>query len=282
MNTNKHEYPKIAADARRCTPISYFLFPIRVYLRSSAATFRILVFIRVHSWLRRLLVASIALATALSAATVHGRVEIVSSKDPGVRKHSDFSGVVVWLDPVSGALPLPQPRKAEMMQRGKRFTPHVLAITVGSTVDFPNYDPIFHNAFSNYDGQVFDVGLYPPGTTRSVPFRKEGIVRIFCDIHPTMSAIIVVLRSPYYGVSASNGEFSIANVPPGAYRLHVFHERATQQTLNELTRTVDVTAADIALGNLTVSESGYLLIPHKNKYGKDYPVAAGTYSGSKP
>jgi plastocyanin len=246
------------------------------------------VFIRVHSWLRlfprlkRAMVAMLAIATVLSAATVHGRVEIVSSKDPGVRKHSDFSGVVVWLDPISGTLPSPQPRKAEMVQRGKRFTPHVLAIAVGSTVDFPNFDPIFHNAFSNYDGQVFDVGLYPPGTTRSVPFRKEGIVRIFCDIHPTMSAIIVVVRSPYYAVSANNGEFSIANVPPGAYRLHIFHERATQQTLNELTRTVDVTGADVALGNLTVSESGYLLLPHKNKYGKDYPAASGTYSGSKP
>ncbi len=82
--------------------------------------------------------------------------------------------------------------------------------------------------------------------------------------------------------SASNGELSIADVLPGAYRLHIFHERATQQTLNELTRTVDVTGADVALGNLTVSESGYLLISHKNKYGKDYPAAAGTYSGSKP
>lgn len=121
----------------------------------------------------------------------------MSPKDPSVRKHSDFSGVVVWLDPVAGAPPWPKPRTAEMVQRAKRFIPHVLAITVGSTADFPNYDPIFHNAFSNYDGQVFDVGLYPPGTTRSVPFRKEGIVRIFCDIHPTMSAIIVVLRSPY-------------------------------------------------------------------------------------
>src|SRR5579864_6889222 len=139
-----------------------------------------------HEWPKRVIVALIAVTTTLRGATVQGRVEIVSSKDPGVRKHSDFSGVVVWLDPVSGALPLPTPRKAEMVQSGKRFTPHVLAITVGSTVDFPNYDPIFHNAFSNYDGQIFDVGLYPPGTKQTVPFRKEGIVRIFCNIHPTM------------------------------------------------------------------------------------------------
>jgi plastocyanin len=228
----------------------------------------------------KILMGVIALAAGLNGATVHGRVEIVSSKDPGVRKHSDFSGVVVWLDPVSGALPVPQPRKAEMVQRGKRFTPHVLAITVGSTVDFPNLDPIFHNAFSNYDGQVFDVGLYPPGTTRSVPFRKEGIVRIFCDIHPTMSAIIVVLRSPYYAVSGRDGAFSIAGVPEGSYRLHVFHERATEQTLKALERTIEV-SGDVTLPKITVSESGYLVLPHKNKFGKDYPPDAGSYAGTK-
>jgi len=221
-------------------------------------------------------------ATILPAATVHGRVEIVSSKDPDVRKHSDFSGVVVWLDPVSGALPAPRPGKAEMVQKGKRFTPHVLAITVGTAVEFPNYDPIFHNAFSNYDGQVFDVGLYPPGATRTVPFKKEGIVRIFCNIHPTMSAVIVVLRSPYFAVSAKDGEFSTADVPPGSYRLHVFHERSTEQKLNDLVRTVEVAAAGVTLPNLTVSENGYLVVPHKNKYGKDYPADAGSYSGIKP
>ncbi len=231
--------------------------------------------------MNKILMGVIALAAGLNGATVHGRVEIVSSKDPDVRKHADFSGVAVWLDPISGGAPLPKPRKAEMVQQGKRFLPHVLAITVGSTVDFPNYDPIFHNAFSNYDGQVFDVGLYPPGTTRTVPFRKEGIVRIFCNIHPTMSAIIIVLRSPYYAVSAKNGEFSIANVPPGQYRLHVFHERATEQTLHDLERTVDVAAADTGLPSITVSESGYLLVPHKNKFGKDYPAGAGSYSGTK-
>jgi plastocyanin len=229
----------------------------------------------------RTLVVLMGVATVMQAATVHGRVEIVSSKDPDVRKHSDYSGIVVWLDPVSGTWTLPKPRKAEMVQQGKRFIPHVLPITVGSTVDFPNYDPIFHNAFSNYDGQVFDVGLYPPGTHRTVPFRREGNVRIFCNIHPTMSAVIVVLRSPYYAVSAKNGEFSIANVPPGQYRLRVFHERATEQTLHDLERTVDVAAADTGLPSITVSESGFLLVPHKNKFGKDYPSSTGTYSGIK-
>ena len=170
------------------------------------------------------------------------------------------------------------------MQRNKRFTPHVLPIAVGTTVDFPNFDPIYHNAFSNFDGQIFDVGLYPPGTTRSILFRREGIVRVFCNIHPTMSAVIVVLSSPYFTTSAKTGDFTIANLPPGSYRLHVFHERATQQTLDALDANRRCfTDGAVEAGAISVSETGFLLLPHKNKYGKDYPPAdSGTYSGVKP
>jgi len=96
-----------------------------------------------------------------------------------------------------------------------------------------------------------------------------------------MSAIIVVLRSPYYAVSGATANFRSPMCRRGAYRLHVFHERATQQTLNELTRTVDVAAPTLLWATLPFPKSGYLLLPHKNKYGKDYPAAAGTYSGSK-
>ena len=81
-----------------------------------------------------------------------------------------------------------------MLQKGKMFTPHILPIMTGTTVDFPNSDPIFHNAFSSYNGQIFDVGLYPPGTSKSVRFTRPGVVRVFCNIHPTMSAIILVLE----------------------------------------------------------------------------------------
>ena len=92
-----------------------------------------------------------------------------------------------------------------MLQKNKTFTPHVLAITVGTMVDFPNRDFIFHNAFSNYNGETFDIGLYPPRTTKSIAFTRDGVVRVFCNIHPTMSAVIVVLKSPYFAVSDQNG-----------------------------------------------------------------------------
>lgn len=227
--------------------------------------------------------AALLLAGLAPAANVTGKVELVLSQDPKVRKHSDFSGVVVWLEPLSGAPVIPaRLRHAEMVQKDKTFTPHVLPVLVGTTVDFPNYDPIFHNAFSNYNGQIFDIGLYAPGTTRSIAFRREGVVRVFCNIHPTMSAVIVVLRSPYFSVSTKNGSLSIPDVPPGSYRVHVFHERATEQTLNALTRVVEISDEHSQLPPLSVSESGYLQLPHNNKYGKDYPSAEGGYLGPKP
>jgi plastocyanin len=222
------------------------------------------------------------LLSVSAAATVSGHVELVSSHDPNVRKHTDYSGVVVWLEPVSGTPVIPAAAgRAQMVQKNKTFTPHVLAITVGTVVDFPNFDPIFHNAFSNYNGQVFDIGLYPPGTTRSLAFRREGVVRVFCNIHPTMSAVIVVLKSPHFATSGKNGVFEIEHVPAGSYRTHVFHERAAEQTLSPLTRTIEVGDGPLELALIQISETGYLEVPHKNKFGKDYPPAndSGVYSG---
>jgi plastocyanin len=227
----------------------------------------------------------LALAAVARAAAVTGQVELVSSRDPNVRKHTDYSGVVVWLEPASESALIPTASAhAQMVQKNKRFTPHVLAITRGTIVDFPNFDPIFHNAFSNYNGQVFDIGLYAPGATRSIGFRRDGVVRVFCNIHPSMSAVIVVLRSPYFAVSGKNGAFQIADVPPGAYRLHVFHERSTEQTLAALTHPLDIGAAPQELAPIQVSESGYLELPHKNKFGKEYPPDSGSsgYTGVLP
>ena len=229
-------------------------------------------------------VCAILCAFPARAGTVTGHVDLVFSQDPNVRKHLDYSGVVVRLEPLDVTPTLPRAKRAEMVQKNKTFIPHVLAITVGTTVDFPNHDPIFHNAFSNYNGQIFDVSLYPPGSSRSITFQREGVVRVFCNIHPAMSAVIAVLKSPYFSVSGKNGSLQFVGVPAGSYRMHVFHERATDQTLNALTRIVEVTSDGAQLPPISVSESGYLQLPHKNKYGKDYPAAtdSGSYVGPKP
>jgi plastocyanin len=228
---------------------------------------------------RSLICFSLAGAVAYGA-HVSGSVALRDSKDPAVRKGNDYSGVVIWLDPVSGPAPAQVANKrARMVQKDKTFTPHVLAIPVGGTVDFPNFDPIFHNAFSNYNGQVFDVGLYPPSSSRAVRFTRAGVVRVFCNIHANMSAIIAVLGTPWYAVTQRDGSFRIADVPPGEYTMRVFHERASQAALDALTRRIAVPQNGAELGPISISESGYLAIPHKNKYGREYPPAADTGEG---
>lgn len=208
---------------------------------------------------------------ALLGATFSGRVQLRDSKDPNVRKRLDYSGVVLWLEPLAAPAPEIKPARAKMIQKDKTFIPHILAVAAGTTVDFPNYDPIFHNAFSNYDGQIFDIGLYPPGSTRSVRFTRPGVVRIFCNIHATMSAVIVVVPTPWFSVTAKDGSFSIHGLPAGLYRLELFHERATKATLDRLATEVSITDAVETLPPITISESGYLSVPHKNKYGHEYP-----------
>ncbi len=233
-------------------------------------------------WVSRIVFSLLLLAPA-TAADVSGAVQLLHSRIPAVRKGRDYSGVVVWLDPLDGepeAHPQQRQMSLTMEQKNKRFTPHLLAAPVGATVRFPNFDPIFHSAFSNFSGQIFDFGLYAPGTSRTVKFTRPGVIHIFCNIHPSMSAIIVVLKFPWFAVSEQSGAFTIHDVPDGEYRLRLFHERATQEALDQLERRLKVSGHNIALPPLSISESGYLELPHKNKYGLDYPPESnsGTYS----
>jgi hypothetical protein len=156
------------------------------------------------------------------------------------------------------------------VQKNKRFTPHVLVVPVGSVVEFPNLDPFFHNVFSLFDGKRFDLGLYEAGSTRTVRFNAVGISYIFCNIHPEMSAVVVVVKTPYYGISNGLGEVSIRNLPPGRYELNVWHERCLPDTLKAAVREVVVPSDSPSLGEIRLAESGDLLKNHKNKYGRDY------------
>lgn len=215
-------------------------------------------------------------AGVLGAAAVSGKIELADA-----RKGASAAGVVVWLEPVNPRGPAPTGRYV-LDQRNKRFLPHVMAVPVGSQVDFPNHDPIFHNAFSNFAGQPFDTGLYAPGTSQRITFRRAGVIRVFCNIHAQMSAVIVVVPTQYFTTSTANGAFRINNVPPGDYTLRVFHERATEQTLERLERRINI-ADDADLAPIRISESGYLEVGHKNKLGRDYPPQAreGAYGVPK-
>ncbi|HTT63925.1 MAG TPA: carboxypeptidase regulatory-like domain-containing protein [Bryobacteraceae bacterium] len=234
-------------------------------------------------WLWRICFSGLWLWPAWCA-TVTGAVVLTDSRDPGVRRNKDFKDVVVWLEPANREAPHRIPlRHFKMVQKNKHFNPHVLAIPVGATVDFPNEDPIFHNVFSNYSGQIFDLSLYRPYTSRDVVFTRPGIVRVFCNIHPTMSAVIAVLDTPWFAVSKASGEFAIRDVPPGNYRLHIFHERATDETLQGLVQAVSVeSGTPKVLPAIRISETGYIPAPHKNKWDKDYPPVIDDQPAYRP
>jgi plastocyanin len=127
--------------------------------------------------------------------------------------------VVVWLDGVSGPAPTPAPRvRVVLDQRNMAFLPHVLAVRVGTRVEMPNNDRVFHNVFSFKDGKRFDLGLYPVGTSKVVEFDRPGISRIFCNIHPTMAAYVMAVDASHFAVSGADGRFNIAGVPAGRYQ----------------------------------------------------------------
>jgi plastocyanin len=175
----------------------------------------------------------------------------------------------VWLAPVGGSPP-PKPVDAVLRQKNKAFEPHLLVITRGSTVQFPNLDPWFHNVFSLFNGKKFDLGLYEAGSSRTVHFDREGVSYIFCNIHPEMSAVVVVVSSPYYAVAEKGGEFSVADVPPGRYILRVWAENSLPETLEALSREVDLNGSIQSVGTLRVRQADSANALHKNKYGQDY------------
>jgi plastocyanin len=190
----------------------------------------------------------------------------------GAAHVSPSNSTVVWLTPIggdaNGGATVP-PMRAVLRQKNKTFEPHMLVVTRGSAVDFPNLDPWFHNVFSLFNGKRFDLGLYEAGTTRTVHFDREGVSYIFCNIHPEMSAVVVVLPSQYFAIPDKQGEFAISSVPAGRYTLHVWNENALPAALQALSRAVDVSAASHALGTIHIQVTT-APTQHKNKYGQDY------------
>jgi plastocyanin len=152
----------------------------------------------------------------------------------GIPRHDpppvpEIRNVVVYLKDVAfrGALPV---STSDMRQEHETFVPHVLAITRGSTVAFPNADPIFHNVFSLSRVASFDLGRYPQGQARSRTFQTAGLVKLYCRIHSQMSAAILVLDHPYFATPNDDGTFRLPEVPPGTYTVVGWHERVGERT----------------------------------------------------
>jgi plastocyanin len=188
---------------------------------------------------------------------------------------SDSSGdVVVWLTPTQKNLASPPPRDGPeytLVQKDKKFTPHVLVVPTGSSIEFPNLDPFFHNVFSLFNGKRFDLGLYEAHSRRTVQFDREGISYIFCNIHPEMGAVVITLSTPYYGISKPDGSVVLHNVPPGSYRLNVWAENVANDSLSTLSRVIEISAQNIQLGTIHLKTTDDVMRQHKNKFGQDYP-----------
>lgn len=196
-----------------------------------------------------------------TAGPVNGSVRTV------VQKGAIPAIAVVYAEPLEQAAPR-QPQRIVLGQKNKTFQPRVIAVPAGSTVDFPNNDQIFHNVFSLSVPQPFDLGLYRAGESRTRTFAQAGVYRVFCNIHPQMSAIIVVAPSPYVAVVPPDGRFSL-ELPAGRYRLTALSERAAPVS-------ADVTSVQglVAAPELQLDESAWKSTQHKNKFGQDYPSAA--------
>ena len=229
--------------------------------------------------------ANLALACSLSLplqgqhADLKAKVELLHNGN----RVKNASNAVIWLTPLGGApvQPLVQTTIPKLEQRDKSFHPPLVVVPVGGKVEFPNHDPFFHNVFSLYEGKRFDLGLYEGGTTRFVQFDRPGISYIFCNIHAEMSAVVIALSTPYFGVSGINGELTLPKVPPGRYQMQVFHASAQPEDLRAYSHEVTITKDTQSLGELQLHETDGMA-SHKNKYGRDYepPSPDGPAYGS--
>ena len=173
-------------------------------------------------------VASGAAEPRLVAVNVSGTLSGGGTLGPG--------GAVVWLKRSNGETPRPAPAKGKVInQRNKSFAPHVLAVPVGSKVDFRNEDAIFHNVFSLSKPNDFDTGLYRQGASYTQTFKKAGLVQILCNIHSSMLGYVYVVDTPYFAQADSSGAFTIKGVPPGEYELSLWHETASREHHQKLT-----------------------------------------------
>ena len=226
-------------------------------------------------WNRLVSVGMVWMVAAAFAQSADVRCHVIVAGPKGASPTYRDTVVVAWLTPVSAQPPRAPRSQTEssgikLVQKNKRFEPHVLVVEVGSVVDFPNRDPFFHNVFSLFDGKRFDLGLYEAGSTRSVRFDRPGICYIFCNIHAQMSAVVVVVPTPFYALASGKGDVVIPNVTPGRYQLNLWQERVAPKLLKEASRQVTVGEDGTVLGPIHLQESQEVVMVHPNKYGKDY------------
>jgi plastocyanin len=201
--------------------------------------------------------------TQLGAATVAGRVAFETKRG----QKPVIAETLVWLDAVGAKPAAKKPAAAvTMTTRNKTVLPHVVAVPAGSTISFPNEDPISHNLFSLSPGNTFDLGLYRKGTGKTQKFDAPGAVNVYCNVHPNMSAVVHVMATPWYGFADANGNFTF-DVPPGRYRLSAWNELGGTASSD-----IEVGADGKVKGatQLTIDSRNFRAVQHKNKFGQTY------------
>lgn len=220
--------------------------------------------------LRCLLLMLLAVAGPGSAADVTGTIELVSGGK--TLRANEAEDAVVYFRPKGLTAFKPPAERAVMSTRRKQFWPRILPVAIGTTVQFPNEDVILHNAFSASTGNVFDTGVYGEGEGAMHTFTRPGLVKVYCNVHHSMFAHILVLDTPYFARPDSQGRFILRDLPAGEGSLVVFHDRSrpARQVLDpalqsEVTIRIELTTRKVP--------------PHANKFGKPYgrPLDAKRY-----
>ena len=214
-------------------------------------------------------IAAALVAAAPSAVSVAIAGPVTGTVRVQVRDGTTAAPAIVYAEPLDAAAPR-KPGTFTLQQKGKTFVPRLLAVPVGSTVTFPNDDQIFHNVFSRTTPGPFDLGLYRAGASKSRTFDQPAAYRVFCNIHPQMTALLAVVATPFATIADATGAFTL-ELPPGRYKLTALSERAAPVS-QELT----VGPGAVSAPALTLDESQFVQVPHKNKFGQDYPKDAWT------
>jgi plastocyanin len=208
-----------------------------------------------------------AAAQEPSGAAVSGRVRLL---DRGDRSAGDAGAAVVWLEG-AGLRPAPA-RSVDVITERKEFRPRVTVSPAGSSVNFPNNDPFNHNVFSLSEHAPFDLGLYGRRQARSFTFTRPGLVRVFCNVHATMAAFVLVQPNGAFTQPGADGTFVLDDVPPGRYTLHAWHERATPASQD-----IEVGPGGVTGIALDLDARGYRFVQHLNKFGQPYSRGGARY-----
>jgi plastocyanin len=170
------------------------------------------------------LAASAILAGGAQAEALAATIEVRATAVDG----SPLADAVVAAYPLDGAA-LPEKSPGRMDQKDRRFTPQVLAVQRGSDVVFPNSDTVSHHVYSFSPANRFEIFLARGDAPKSVHFDRPGIVTLGCNLHDWMLGYVAVVDTPYFAVSGADGEVTLEELPPGAYRVEVWHPRATDE-----------------------------------------------------